>query len=383
MRGIDIYNVAIFLTPVVAVLCLLSMLVLHTQSRRTKNKGYDLILALYFVAVIGRFTSPLINYYLPEVFVYLNWLSYYIVLTMWVLLYHFIFSITRTDPDDRFPGIYYTIPVVIALAMAAATVFTPYDVQFEYIREQAVPQGHLLFVLLSDIKNPLVLAFSIYFVIRSFLRLMRYRELLLDYSAKDMSDSFTWLKIYMLLMLALPSLSIIGTLSTHQQIFSLPALTLPILLITFINVYLCYNILAGNYILIEEISPEYLDSVYLQKDDSQSPEMHPSSSDAMLSRRQMDRYMRHKKPYLDPELTINTLVKDLGINRSYISAFINREYGMNFRYYINSYRMEEYHALCERADNKERSRRELSALAGFGSYESFVRCIRREEGNGA
>jgi AraC-like DNA-binding protein len=72
-------------------------------------------------------------------------------------------------------------------------------------------------------------------------------------------------------------------------------------------------------------------------------------------------------------LKITDLVEALGINRSYISAFINAEYQMNFSSYINSCRLDEYNHLKENPAYKERNQKELAEMAGFSSYKSLQR----------
>jgi len=47
----------------------------------------------------------------------------------------------------------------------------------------------------------------------------------------------------------------------------------------------------------------------------------------VLSRELFDNFMKNEKPYLNPD-----------VNRTYISNFVNSEYGINFSCYINSYR---------------------------------------------
>jgi YesN/AraC family two-component response regulator len=58
-----------------------------------------------------------------------------------------------------------------------------------------------------------------------------------------------------------------------------------------------------------------------------------------LTRKQFEKYMQNARPYLKSDLKITDLVSDLQINRTYISSFINSEYGMNFSNYINTLRL--------------------------------------------
>ena len=72
------------------------------------------------------------------------------------------------------------------------------------------------------------------------------------------------------------------------------------------------------------------------------------------------------------------MAKDLFSNRSYISAFINREYGMNFNRFINHYRLKEVERLqSEAIERKQKvSSMEIVIHAGFSNYRSYFRAKR-------
>ena len=79
--------------------------------------------------------------------------------------------------------------------------------------------------------------------------------------------------------------------------------------------------------------------------------------------------------YLNKDLTIWELSKQLDTNRSYLSQIINTDYGQNFSTFVNSYRV-------RHAENLQRSHPELSQIdvaemSGFGSVKSW----KRAEGN--
>ena len=67
--------------------------------------------------------------------------------------------------------------------------------------------------------------------------------------------------------------------------------------------------------------------------------------------------------------------RDLFSNRTYISAFINREYGVNFNRFINNYRLKEVERLRSEAVQKKQkvSSLEIVIHAGFSNYRSYFR----------
>lgn len=93
-----------------------------------------------------------------------------------------------------------------------------------------------------------------------------------------------------------------------------------------------YNIIVGNYVLCPGERRLSDDSLVIKK---------PS----LLSKERFEKYMQEDKPYLNPELKITDLTRELQTNRTYLSTFINRTYGMNFKAYINDCRLREMEAL--------------------------------------
>jgi AraC-like DNA-binding protein len=79
-----------------------------------------------------------------------------------------------------------------------------------------------------------------------------------------------------------------------------------------------------------------------------------------------------QKPYLNPDYSLEQMVIDVGIPRYILSAFINREYGMGFREFLNRYRIEFF---IENLNDSSWSNLTLEAIAwqcGFNSRSTFI-----------
>lgn len=70
---------------------------------------------------------------------------------------------------------------------------------------------------------------------------------------------------------------------------------------------------------------------------------------------------------------------DFGTNSSYLSAFINQEYKMNFSRYINRLRLEELQHLRINPAHKNDNTIDLILHAGFSSYRSYIRVKQTED----
>ncbi|MBB4045298.1 helix-turn-helix domain-containing protein [Bacteroides reticulotermitis] len=99
-----------------------------------------------------------------------------------------------------------------------------------------------------------------------------------------------------------------------------------------------------------------------------------------LTCQKFERFFFKHKCYLDPDLSLTELARQLQTNRTYLSAFINREYGMNFSQYVNSCRLKELDYLKSLSRNKKKNIRQLVATVGFGTYEGYLKARKKVEG---
>jgi AraC-like DNA-binding protein len=91
-------------------------------------------------------------------------------------------------------------------------------------------------------------------------------------------------------------------------------------------------------------------------------------------------FMQNQRPYLDPELSLSSLSKELGLNRNQLSHLINDGIGENFYDFVNKYRVEEVKRLM--VDPKKRNYNLLGIAleAGFKSKSTFNLIFKRFTG---
>lgn len=85
-----------------------------------------------------------------------------------------------------------------------------------------------------------------------------------------------------------------------------------------------------------------------------------------------------EKLYLNPELTISILAKEVGTNRTYLSRFFSEEKQSNFRDYINVLRAD--HAMTLLISNKQYTLADIAMLSGFGSVRALNRAFLKNHG---
>jgi len=90
-------------------------------------------------------------------------------------------------------------------------------------------------------------------------------------------------------------------------------------------------------------------------------------------------YMNSKKPYLNPDITLETVAKDTSINARILSQIINESYKNNFNGYINEFRIQESLKQLSSIKNKK-TILEILYDSGFNSKSAFYTEFKKHTG---
>lgn len=88
-------------------------------------------------------------------------------------------------------------------------------------------------------------------------------------------------------------------------------------------------------------------------------------------------YINTNKPYLNHNLTIIELAKELKTNQKYLSSLINNEFKLSFVSFINNYRLEEALKLLKSEESKTYTIETIANMAGFRSKSSFYNYFKK------
>lgn len=92
----------------------------------------------------------------------------------------------------------------------------------------------------------------------------------------------------------------------------------------------------------------------------------------------LDAWIEQEKPYLNPDFQLMDLRQVLPINRTYLSQFINTEYGQTFFNWVNKLRIEEAKRII--AEQPDLKIQDIAQRSGFSSPSVFSRVFVRETG---
>ena len=92
----------------------------------------------------------------------------------------------------------------------------------------------------------------------------------------------------------------------------------------------------------------------------------------------LEAWLEKEKPYLNPDFQLMDLRQVLPLNRSYLSQFINKEYGCTFYQWVNGLRIEQAKRLL--TEQPELKIQDVAKRCGFSSRQVFSRTFLRETG---
>ena len=294
-----------------------------------------------------------------DVFVYYHSLFLFTLMMEQICIYRFVHIITSTERYNTFSWLHYVLPVIMTVISVVCAFAIPFEEQ-----KAAIFGGNTdfsWFDVLYTVTGLIFISYTSFYPILGLIRMRRYKQKIVDYSADKQRTSLDWLIVLQtlnLICIPVPLTGMLLNIDIFNDFWSSMQGVLPSF---FICPIMCYNLLSDNFVIIE---PD---------DDFLSEKFVP------IEPKRFVRYLRDKKPYLNSKLRITDVALELNTNRTYMSAFINKEYGMNFSRFINRCRLDELDRLRQLPKSKSSTNIDLVLMAGFSSYRSYVRSKNEED----
>ena len=249
---------------------------------------------------------------------------------------------------------------------------------------------YLIAMLLFAIsRNPMVLAVVQIYTLAVSLALLVYlvrsirkhTQMLLDNVGDLEYFDLRWSNILIVLYFAFQLLWTIESMS-QQSWFSEPSAGSNLL---FDNLYCLICIGIVLYVMHKLIHQQVFTLSPVDECENEPQEQATTTSQPKASKPligcDIDKVMKEKRYYQDNTLTLQKLAQHLGTNRQYLSNHINQECHMTFYDYINNFRLEEVKALLDSQNTEnQHSLEDISVMAGFNSYATFLRSFKKKYG---
>ncbi|WP_255469915.1 AraC family transcriptional regulator [Bacteroides hominis] len=366
--------------------------------KRDERKLKRIVLFYLSMSGIGWFVMFCYEFN-PIWFVWLNVACLASFLLPAIFFYRIIRFLTRLEQPEDFSVLHYLLPGALLAAMLIWSLFVPFDVQLLIVKEKAqvLPAGYEAFARFFTLKPLLRVVFGLVYYLLVILMLVSYYKRA-TCSKRLLHKPAKWVVFLVGISLASLFSSILPTFMPRGEVLYSIWTFMVALSIAAQHVLLSYHIIRRDYlpyIIHEEEEKQKPSKVAgklqkqtrqpqeqpeeIQEPPQETPEKPPRRQHSgKLNRRRFENFIRNKKPYLNPDYKMTDLVEDMDVNRTALSAFINRTYGMNFNRYLNRLRIQELVKLRSQPENQGKSIRSLTDKAGFKYFRYYLRAVAAE-----
>jgi len=336
-------------------LFLSAFLVSNKKNRNFNNYLLALILFIFSILVVTTFTNSI---GIGEYFIQYHKIIFILrqsALILGPLVYFYVLSIFNHKEKFILRDILHFIPFI------GITIFlTLYLIQIQHFN---IPSSNLRYY-----SSTLILAQNIFYLILPFINFKSQKIKLQDLIFTNGDAIKFWLRIIIVSTVILWIIKLnIFILIDLQRSYNLCPYTTSFYFLTF---FFLINILF--YLTLQK--PEILRNIVKYKHSQLS------NDDKVKYSKQLLIYIKDYKPYLDPELTLAKLSKQLSIPSRYLSQIINEQTDKNFYDFINYYRIEESKILLKEKLRNEKYISEILFIVGFNSRSSFNNAFKKYTG---
>ena len=338
--------------------------------------------AMAYLSMTGVAWLTLFFYaFSPDVFVIFNVPCLISFVVVPVLFYRLIYELTGASGRKRFSPWHYIAPGALTIALLVWSFFVPFDIQLQIVegKGKVFPAGYEAYSRFFTSKPMLRFIFTvIYYTLTGWL-LVRYYRKATDRESL-VSKPARWVVFLIIVSLCLVVTSMVATLLPRERME--PSVWTIVAAISIITQHLLitYHIILREYLLYAiRREPDEEDEGNGSSDGAAiAGKPHRKFHSGTITHQKLEAYFRKEKPYLDTKFKIADLVEALDVNRSVISGFIARTYGVNFSRYVNRWRIKEVERLSQLPSNQGKSVGRFVTKAGFNDLRQYYRVLSAE-----
>jgi len=386
----EVLNIAFHLISFLLAVLAASLLLWANRERKHSNR------LLAFILIILAMQNLVLILLFSRLMLQVPWLMRIFGPTTFLvgpLAFVYIRSVLNDELRFRKYDWLMLIPAILALVN-----FIPY-----YLLPTAEKINYLNKNFYNTVQSPDsgrgILPSMVYYVIRvcwsavllfiGFVLIYRFRKINTAAVVAKNKILLNWLLVFNSLLTAVLAVTLlkifIPTIKNTQLTVSdilLGATILFICLQLFMRPQILYGVFqplpmitAGNEINTGQLIPQPVltDAVTDKKTSEPTAVITINTAEQLRYKNLVETIFREKKPFLQPDYSLEQLVTDTHIPRYILSAFINREYGMGFREFLNRYRVEYLIGNLGRPEWKQFTLEAIATECGFSSRTTFIK----------
>ncbi len=365
-------NIYISLPMISSLTCGMLFSIAYGQElTRAEHKAKKILIIYFAFMILSWFYAQLYPVYEDQLKYFIP-LGCFLLQASQVFLYHFICILTPVKGADLFHiKFQYIIPLLLLLVSG---IFMGSFVGIQQLSDNVISTFFMPYVYASTFFSVLI------YTIAGSIRIYRYKKKLIRNYGIEKGRVTRWMELWMSLR------GLFTLLSVFNGAWNINILWVMILLIPVQHIIIVYNMLVRNYMILSFNENHTVmisggDIISMASGNDRYQAHLEISTPPILSKEELEQYYEKSKPYLNAAFKMNDLVEHFETNRTYLSGFINKTFGINFSQYNNLWRLKEVEYLRQKTENEDKNQEELALMAGFSNPRSYWRAKKFAEEN--
>ena len=222
-----------------------------------------------------------------------------------------------------------------------------------------------------------ILSQALVYIAASYLKIRKHQKVVLLFSSQKGEVDLFWLERIIIAILVLTVVVIFYNIAFSLERFNLPMNGMVLIGIF----YIAFHSMRQKEIYpFKESIIEEIISISEEPVIDESKKKIVSDEELNLLQTQLSQFMDEQKPYLDPDLNLIKLAKNVEISTHKLSYVINSGFNMNFFNFVNKYRIEEAKLLLLNSKKEHYSILGIANEAGFSSKSAFNATFKKTTG---
>lgn len=365
---IDFYNPR----SIILFFCILQGLIfaaLLTRRGFRKKKRADFWLAVLLILLCLSLVTPFIGF--ANVYDLNQWLTYFpftFSYTYGVCIYFYVLSLTDSRRKFKPKDLLLFVPAILYLIFRFTLFAQNLEFKDWFNEKYYIP-----------IVNPFVfvteLVWNVVFLWFAIKHYRKYRAWLDENFSDTEKIKFDWLRNFLYVF---TFVLVAGAIFDFTDSFVFHLSYIQYFYFELILAFLTYYLAIAGYLRSETIALEFNEVKSVEIEDARKTLL--SEEDLENFKIKLQNLMENEKPYLNPQITLNDLAKNLGVNSAVLSYAINSGFGRNFNDFINEFRINEVKAKLQKGEAKSLTLLGIALDSGFNSKATFNRAFKKITG---
>lgn len=330
---------------------------------REKNKA-DFWLALLLILLCSLLITPFIGF--ANVYDLNQWLTYFpfaIFFSSGVCVWFYTLNLTDSKRDFQTKDLYFFIPTAIYLTIRFY--LFAHSVEWKNWFDDNYGKYFEATVFIAEFIWNLTFLF---FSIRHY---QKYRTWLNENFSDTEKLKFDWLRNFLYIF---TTVLILGALFDFTNSFIFHLSYIQYFYFELVLCFVTYYLAVAGYLRSKTIELNFTEEEAEEIEERKT--LLPEKELEKLKNK-LQSLMTDRKIYLEPNLTLNDLSKQLGVNSSVLSYAINNGFGKNFNDFVNEFRISE---VKEKLKSSDDSLLNVAFDCGFNSKATFNRAFKKFTG---